>query len=58
MDHARYRLEPRARDLGRSTPRELLRQAGYAGFDIYATGDAVAPIDGGLFDVDALIDLQ
>jgi molybdopterin/thiamine biosynthesis adenylyltransferase len=33
MDHARYRLEPRARDLGRNTPRELLRQAGYEGAD-------------------------
>jgi hypothetical protein len=33
MDHARHRLEPRARDLGRSAPRELLRQAGYEGAD-------------------------
>jgi molybdopterin/thiamine biosynthesis adenylyltransferase len=33
MDHARHRLEPRARDLGHSAPRELLRQAGYEGAD-------------------------
>lgn len=33
LDHGRYRLEPGARDLGRSTPRELLRQAGYEGAD-------------------------
>jgi molybdopterin/thiamine biosynthesis adenylyltransferase len=33
MDHTRHRLEPRARDLGRSAPRELLRQAGYEGAD-------------------------
>jgi hypothetical protein len=34
---------------------EHYRQAGYAGFDLYARGNAVAPIDGGLFDVNALI---
>jgi molybdopterin/thiamine biosynthesis adenylyltransferase len=33
MDHARHRLEPCARDLGRSAPRELLHQAGYDGAD-------------------------
>ncbi|RYE88926.1 MAG: hypothetical protein EOO75_12665 [Myxococcales bacterium] len=31
------------------------RAAGYAGFDLYARGAQVAPIDGGLFDVDELI---
>ncbi len=34
------------------------REAGYAPFDSYAKGEAVAPIDGGLFDVGALLDVQ
>lgn len=34
------------------------REAGYAPFDRYARGRQVAPVDGGLFDVDALIDLK
>jgi len=32
--------------------------AGYASFDVYARGAAVAPIDGGLFDIDQLIDVD
>jgi hypothetical protein len=32
--------------------------AGYASFDIWAKGSAVAPIDGGLFDLDQLIDIK
>jgi hypothetical protein len=34
---------------------EHYKKAGYAGFDVYAKGSSVAPIDGGLFDVNALI---
>jgi hypothetical protein len=34
------------------------RQAGYAPFDAYAKGTSVAAIDGGLFDVKALLDVQ
>ncbi|MBW2529540.1 MAG: hypothetical protein JRI23_35510, partial [Deltaproteobacteria bacterium] len=34
------------------------REAGYAPFDQYARGSQVSPIDGGLFDVNALIDLK
>lgn len=37
---------------------EHYKKAGYAGFDVYARGSAVAPIDGGLFDVNALIDVK
>ena len=33
-------------------------KAGYANVDIYARGDDVAPIDGGLFDIDQLIDVD
>ena len=31
---------------------------GYAGFDVYSRGSAVAPIDGGLFDVNALLNVK
>lgn len=34
---------------------EHYKKAGYAGFDVYSRGSAVAPIDGGLFDVNALL---
>ncbi len=34
------------------------RAAGYGPFDQYGKGDKVAPIDGGLFSIDALIDGQ
>lgn len=34
------------------------RAAGYAPFDQYGKGDKVAPIDGGLFSIDALIEGQ
>lgn len=34
------------------------RTAGYAGFDLYARGTQVTPIDGGLFNVDDLIRVQ
>jgi hypothetical protein len=37
---------------------EHYKKAGYAGFDSYARGASVAPIDGGLFNVDALINLK
>jgi hypothetical protein len=33
MDHTRLRLEPCVRELGRSAPRELLREAGFEGAD-------------------------
>jgi molybdopterin/thiamine biosynthesis adenylyltransferase len=33
MDHSRLQLEPRAGDLGKSAPRDLLREAGYEGAD-------------------------
>jgi len=33
-------------------------KAGYAGFNAYAKGAAVAPIDGGLFDVNALMNVK
>jgi hypothetical protein len=34
------------------------KQAGWAGFDAYAKGSQVAPIDGGQFSVDALLNLD
>lgn len=34
---------------------EHYREAGYTSFDLYGRGASVAPIDGGLFDLDALI---
>jgi hypothetical protein len=34
------------------------RKAGYASFDSYARGSKAAPIDGGLFDINALIAVQ
>jgi hypothetical protein len=37
---------------------EHYRAAGYGSFDIYGKGDKVAPIDGGLFSIDALIEGQ
>lgn len=37
---------------------EHYREAGYAPFDLYARASQVSPIDGGLFDVNALIDLK
>ena len=37
---------------------EHYKKAGYAGFDQYAKGSAVAPIDGGLFDVNALLNVK
>lgn len=37
---------------------EHYKKAGYAGFDVYARGSSVAQIDGGLFDVNALIALK
>ena len=33
MDHTRLQLEPRTRDLGKSAPREFLREAGFEGAD-------------------------
>jgi molybdopterin/thiamine biosynthesis adenylyltransferase len=33
MDHTRLRMEPRTRDLGKSAPREFLREAGLEGAD-------------------------
>jgi len=37
---------------------EHYNKAGYAGFDGYARGALVSPIDGGLFDVDALLNMN
>jgi hypothetical protein len=37
---------------------EHYKKAGYAGFDVYARGSAVAAIDGGLFDVNALLNVK
>lgn len=37
---------------------EHYREAGYAGFDLYAKSSSVAPIDGGLFDVNALLEVK
>jgi hypothetical protein len=34
LDHTPLRLEPHARDLGQSAPRELLREAGYEGANL------------------------
>lgn len=34
------------------------RTAGYAGFDLYARGRDVAPIDGGLFNIDDLLNVN
>ncbi len=58
-------LEPARMDLrfgaqmnlsdGFSQDFEHYRAAGYAPFDLYGKGDKVAPIDGGLFSIDALI---
>ncbi|MFO0565550.1 MAG: hypothetical protein U0263_07800 [Polyangiaceae bacterium] len=37
---------------------EHYKKAGYAGFNAYAKGSLVAPIDGGLFDVNALLNVK
>jgi len=45
-------------DDGLSQSFEHYRQAGWGSFDVYAKGAKVAPIDGGQFDIDSLIDVK
>ena len=58
-DRADLRLDVKM-DLGDGLAQsfEHYRAAGWKSFDAYAKGDKVAPIDGGQFDINALINVQ
>ncbi|TNF38225.1 MAG: hypothetical protein EP329_01070 [Deltaproteobacteria bacterium] len=58
-DRADLRLDVKM-DLsdGLSQSFDHYRAAGWGSFDVYAKGAKVAPIDGGQFDIDALINVQ